>query len=364
MWNGRIFVQHVAVEGLATAGGIQGTIADACVELLKWAGIHPVVKWVDDFVFFRSPTTSQPPQIAPMAPSFAYDLNTILRFTKPLGIPWHPISRKGQNFGPTFTYVGFMWDLTSCSVSSTSEKKQRVLSKLTTFLTNAPHKVKRRETASLHSSLQHLTFVYCHGRHSLLALSNFLAKFPNDFVSHHVPHAVLTQLSWWRETLTMPPACRSLVPLPLLDPDIWIDAASSWGIGLYIGGLWAAWELAPNWATSSQDIRWVEAIALEITVLWLAESSFHDACIKVNCDNTNVIDAFQKGRSRNAPRNDCIRRISIILAISNLSLLPNYVASALNKANSFSRGIPSDPSHRIPASIHLLPVLSSFLDRK
>ena len=44
MWNNHIFVQHVTVEGLATAGSIQGTIADACVELLKWAGIHPVVK--------------------------------------------------------------------------------------------------------------------------------------------------------------------------------------------------------------------------------------------------------------------------------------------------------------------------------
>ena len=52
MWNDHIYVQHVAIEGLATARGIQGSIADACVALLKSAGIHPVVKWVDDFVFF------------------------------------------------------------------------------------------------------------------------------------------------------------------------------------------------------------------------------------------------------------------------------------------------------------------------
>ena len=205
---------------------------------------------MDNFVFFHSPTTSLLPQIARLTPSFTYDLNTILTFTAPLGIPWHPISQKGQDFGPTFTYIGFVWDPMSQSVSVTAEKKQWVLSKLTTFLINAPHKVKWQETASLHGSLQHLTFVYHHGRHALPALSNFLAKFLNDFVSHHIPHTVLTQLSWWHETLTMPPACHSLIPLPLLDPDIWIDAASSWGIGLYVGGLWAAWELVPNWATS------------------------------------------------------------------------------------------------------------------
>ena len=179
-----------------------------------------------------------------------------------------------------------------------SRKEGLSLIQLTTFLINAPRKFKWGETASLHGSLQHLTFVYRHGRHSLPALSNFLAKFRNNFVSHHVPHAVVTQLSWWHETLTMPPACRSLLPLPLHDPDIWIDAASSWGIGLYVGGLWAAWELAPNWASSGRDIGWAEAIALEIAVLWLAKSFFHDACIKVNCDNTNVINAFGKGRSQ------------------------------------------------------------------
>ena len=91
MWDDHIFVQHVTIEGLATARGIQGTIVDACVELLKCTGIHPMVKWVDDFVFFCSPTTSLLSQIAQLTPSFTYDLNTILKFTTPLGIPWHPI---------------------------------------------------------------------------------------------------------------------------------------------------------------------------------------------------------------------------------------------------------------------------------
>ena len=158
MWNDHIYVQHVAIEGLATAGCIQGTIADVCVELLKGAGIHPVVKWVDGFVFFCSPTTSLS-QNAPTPTLFTYDLDTILNFTSPLGIPWHPILRKGQDFGPTFAYIGFVWDLDSRSITITTEKKDQVLCKLTTFLINTPHKAKWQETASLHGSLQHLTFV-------------------------------------------------------------------------------------------------------------------------------------------------------------------------------------------------------------
>ena len=96
-----------------------------------------MVKWVDDFVFFHSPTTSLS-QIAPTPPLFAYDLNTILNFMSPLGIPWHPISQKGQDFGLTLAYVKFVWNLDSCSVTITAKKKDWVLSKLTTFLINAP----------------------------------------------------------------------------------------------------------------------------------------------------------------------------------------------------------------------------------
>ena len=35
MRDAKIYEQHVAIEGLTTAGGIQGSVADACIKLLK-----------------------------------------------------------------------------------------------------------------------------------------------------------------------------------------------------------------------------------------------------------------------------------------------------------------------------------------
>ncbi len=136
--------------------------------------------------------------------------------------------------------------------------------------------------------MQHLTFIDRNGRHALPALSIFLSRFRNEFISHHVPQSVLTQLGWWQDTLSHPPLCRSLVSLPLCDLDLWVDASSSWGIGLYVGGEWAMWQLAPNWSSASQDIGWAEAVALELAVLWMAEASHHDTCMKVHCDNTSM----------------------------------------------------------------------------
>jgi len=50
LWNGSIYVQHVTIEGLAMAGGIQGNVADATLTILKYHKVEPAIKWVDNFV--------------------------------------------------------------------------------------------------------------------------------------------------------------------------------------------------------------------------------------------------------------------------------------------------------------------------
>ena len=125
-WKDNVYVQHVVIEGLATAGGIQGSIGDATVALLNFHKINPAIKLVDDFIFFLSPSE---PVLSPFPPVFHYDLSTIRSITDPLGIPWHPISKKGHDFQSSFTYVGFSWDIPSRSVSLSSEKCLHLLSK-------------------------------------------------------------------------------------------------------------------------------------------------------------------------------------------------------------------------------------------
>ena len=109
-------MQHVTIEGLATAGGIQGTIADVCLAILEYHGVKLAVKWVDDFIFFREPTHLFD------CPQFPYGLSGILTLTNPLGIPWHSIAKKGQDFALRFDYVGFCWDIATRCVSVPHDK--------------------------------------------------------------------------------------------------------------------------------------------------------------------------------------------------------------------------------------------------
>jgi hypothetical protein len=121
MWLSMIYVEHCAVFSLTPAGGIQGTPANAAVEIFKFKGIDHIIKWVDDFAFFRIPIHSFS-NGSHTVYTYHYDLATIHSISAPLGIPWHPVSSKGQDFAATFEYAGFGWDLRARSVSLPDKK--------------------------------------------------------------------------------------------------------------------------------------------------------------------------------------------------------------------------------------------------
>ena len=128
-------MQHIAIEGLETAGGIQGAMADAMVALLKFHKVEPTIKWVDDFVFFRSPQILS--SNSSFSPSFNFNLSTILGLTKSLGLPWHPISKKGHYFQSLCSYVSLEWNIASRTVPILTDKHLQLVSKLSLLLTTS-----------------------------------------------------------------------------------------------------------------------------------------------------------------------------------------------------------------------------------
>jgi len=165
-WCNSIYVQHNAIKGLLLAGGIQHTLADACIDILWANGILPVFKWVDNFVIFCSPSLPCLPDDPFL---YAYDLSSVFCITDPLGIPWHPISKKGQDFGMTFKSLGLIWYLTPQTVSLPIDKRNHSLLKLTTF--TSKQCMSWNDCTSLLSKLQHVCFIYQDTNSSLPALS-------------------------------------------------------------------------------------------------------------------------------------------------------------------------------------------------
>jgi hypothetical protein len=102
------------------------------------------------------------------------------------------------------------------------------------------------DVEKIHGSLCHVAFVYAQGRSRL---SNFAASFyDNDFYCQYPPHSMMSDLRWWLTTLNQPDFYRELhIRSPIQDMGLFVDASTSWGIGIIVGGEWTALKLSDGW---------------------------------------------------------------------------------------------------------------------
>ena len=148
------------------------------------------------------------------------------------------------------------------------------------------------------------------------------------------------------------------------DLDIWVDASTDWGIGIVIGQARAAWRWAvplEEWRREGRDIGWAEMVALKLAVRYLEQLGMENADVLVRSDNSGVIGAFQRGRSRNFQVNNSIRRTEAICIALNLWIRPQYVTSSDNHADPVSRGVPDARLASLPIRFELPGELWPFL---
>ncbi|KAF5377916.1 hypothetical protein D9615_006695 [Tricholomella constricta] len=388
--------------GLASAGGVYGSVSDAGADIFRAEGIGPVSKWVDDHIFFRIPRTAisrynarrarwrtiiadnggrlqersrfwykgeTMPNGLPMEfdedlsypvrdlssdsprstldAEYAYASTDIDRISKSLGIPWEPT--KTVEFDSHVQYLGLVWDLQERSVSLPSAKKTKYLCAIQDWEAQRTHT--REATQKLYGKLLHASLIIPAGRVYLTRLETMLGTFHDrPFILHHAPSGTTRDLEWWSRTLGHPCLTRRVPgPSVLVDPQAYSDASSGIGIGITIGNRWRAWRLIPGWRDEGRDIGWAEAVGFELLVSTLLTASSEGDEFKVFGDNRGVVEGWWKGRSRNQPTNEVFKRIHACLADHDCAIHSRYVPSHLNPAASFSQLSPF-PLHSIPSS--------------
>jgi hypothetical protein len=177
--------------------------------------------------------------------------------------------------------------------------------------------------------------------------------------------AAVCALDWWNARLADKDAFRQLRPLgPLQDLGLFVDASTSWGIGIVIGRRWYSFKLAPGWKTPGRDICWLEAIALELLIHFLGQLKFRDVHLRVYSDNKGAIGALTKGRSPNTELNLCARRTKHTSLDHMIDTDIVYVDTALNIADAPSRGESPYPlSDRLTRSFDLSHELADLFVR-
>lgn len=151
--------------GAASAPGIFGHVADAIVAIYRHRGVDDVLKWVDDFIFFRYPISQS------SSVTFSYDETLIRHVALDLGWPWS--DDKHSPFASTFTYIGFSWSLDARMVELPEKKHYKYLNKLNEWSRTC--RVSLKMTESLIGTLNHVCLVLPVGRSHLPSLFAFRA---------------------------------------------------------------------------------------------------------------------------------------------------------------------------------------------
>ncbi len=189
-------------------------------------------------------------------------------------IPWHP-TKTGKDFVEEIVFIGFHWDLRRRRVSLPLEKRLKFLRRVQDFI--AHKTVTLLQVQEIHGSLFHVTFVYRDGSSRLPVISRFIAVFKSEHAVLHIPCPIKDVLIWWEQRLSDPLVFCRLEPLPpLKDLHIYVDASTSWGIGIVIGRQWYAFRLTDTWKMPGRSIGWLETMALEILTYFLAQFGFRN----------------------------------------------------------------------------------------
>jgi hypothetical protein len=172
----------------------------------------------------------------------------------------------------------------------------------------------------------------------------------------------LTDIEWWRAQLSAGFCGSSLSkPPPTSIIEFWVDASTSWGIGIVLDNEWDAWKLSPGWNTDGRNIGWAEIIAIELGLLFAIHRGYSDLHFLIKSDNQGVIHAIQGGKSRSPSQNLVLQRITYLLSHHKLWISSLYVPSVDNLADLPSRGLPALNRLRASSTISLPVVLQPFL---
>ena len=162
-----------------------------------------------------------------------------------------------------------------------------------------------------------------------------MVSFQNDeYLMRYPLPSVISDLKFWHNALQdANVSCLLLPRSEIQDLGIYVDACTSWGIGIVIDGSWAAFQLKDNWKVSKHDICWLKTVVIELLVYFLEQLGFQNAYLHIYSDNKGTIGALAKGRSCNRPIDLAIHCTLGVLCPLFISPDFTYILSAENLAD-------------------------------
>jgi hypothetical protein len=227
-------------------------------------------------------------------------------------------------------------------VAIPKDKHDRYVEKLAPWVPGAWFS--RRDAERVHGTLVHCSLAVPDGRSHLVALSRFVSSFNqagSSFAKRAPNKLVLRDIEFWRKQLLEGDCGSTLLrPPALADCKCWVDASTSYRVGVVINGKWDSWRLSEGWNINNHRIGWAEMVAIEFGLRMAVAQGYPDATIQIWSDNQGVIGTLEGGKSRNIEHNRILQRIILLMQSTNIHIIPTYIPTTENKADMPLRGTP------------------------
>jgi len=183
---------HLWYEGHTAADGNSEEFNEDCSSLIQdWSCISP-----------RSEHDT----------TFTYNMADIDSISATLGMPWEV--SKDQPFGPTTTYIGFVWNLQEWTVKLSPKKATKYLRSIEDWRSHPAHYLE--DIQKLYGKLLHTASLIPAGRAYLTGLECTLAVCAEKpFMPHRPDKAIHEELTWWHCTIKNRAAICNISPHPL-----------------------------------------------------------------------------------------------------------------------------------------------------
>ncbi|KAE8240282.1 hypothetical protein A4X13_0g7872 [Tilletia indica] len=339
--------------GIGPGTGVFGRVGEAALDIFRAQGLGPLGRWVDDILFFRVREESIADVNSRRAATYAsmddqpflrrggkwwvdadgnrhdesyeyplrdraesrradgwhYGDEEIEAWAGRLGLPLH----KPTLWSSVFTYAGYVFNIRDRQAGLPVTKAATYCDDIHDWLSSPTHRLE--DAQRLLGRLLHASPVVPDSSRHLTRLISFvnvaIKSNAHARSKRHGGSPLDEDLLWWRERLSGGEVWCSIAQYAPQDIQLYVDASSEWGVGIWWGGRVASYRLRSDWRTRQEgrDIQFAEALAIEVGLLHVFATGVRRAALIVHTDNTGVQFGVPRGRMRNAPATTVIERI-------------------------------------------------------
>ena len=324
-WRNEYYIDTCLPFGLRSAPFLFNQLATAIHWILQHKyQIRHLLHYLDDFFTAGLPDSSE----------CANNLTAMLSLCENINAPVK--SSKIEGPSTHLSFLGIIIDTTNMQASISEQRKQDLLSLLSSF--KCRKKCTKQELLSLIGKLSFACKVIPAGRIFLRRLIDTSCSVSR--LHHHIRlnEQARLDIEWW---LTFLPTWNGTSYIletewsTSTSMSLYTDASSSIGWGAYWSGRW----IQSHWSSSEEEksIVWKELFAVTAAVntwghLWARKK------VLFHCDNQAVVDIWRTGTTKSPDVMALIRMLYFCAATHNIHVIITHVAGVNNAiADALSR---------------------------